>query len=113
MTETVSMAGQSTERTSLPWCPMGLPSFLLFFFFFKDFLKKCGPFLEYLYNFVTIFYFLFSVFVFWSQGMWNLSFARRDGTTPPALEGKVLTNERTREVPGVVLLSKAWHTQNG
>ena len=31
------------------------------------------------------------VLVVWSQGMWDLSSPVRDGTQPPALEGKVLT----------------------
>ena len=41
-------------------------------------------------EFVTILL-LFHVLVFWPLGMWALSSPNRDGTSPPALGGKVLT----------------------
>ena len=43
---------------------------------FKDFLN-CGPFLKSFVEYVTILL-LFYVLVFWSRGMWDLSFPTRE-----------------------------------
>ena len=58
------------------------------FFFFQ-----CGSFIE----FVTILFLLYVLF-FWPCNMWYFSSLPWDRSTPPALEGKVLTPWTTREV---------------
>ena len=59
--------------------------------------------------------FLFSVLVFWPQGMWNLSFQTRTELTHPALEGS-LNHWTSREVPWASSLNcfpvasgSSWH----
>ena len=64
----------------------------VFFFFFW-----CWPFLKILLNLLQYCFFFFLMFwFFWPQGMWDLS------STPPALEGKVLTTT----LPGKSLLQR-------
>ena len=58
-------------------------------------------------EFVTILL-LFYVLAFWPQGMWGLSSLTRDQTTPPVLEGEVLTTGLPGKSQDCCLRKKQW-----
>ena len=65
---------------------------------------SCGPFLKSV-EFVTIL-FLFSVLVFWLQGMWDLSLPIRDRILTSYIRRRSLNHWTAREVPIVAILEK-------
>ena len=53
-------------------------------------------------EFVTILLLLFYVLVFWSRGIWDLSFPTRDRTCTPCIGRRSLTHWTAREVPVII-----------
>ena len=71
-----------------------------YFYLFKKFFWRRGPFLKSLLNLLLLY-----VLVFWPQGMWDLSFWTRDWTCTPCIGRQSLNHWTTREVPvGFILL---------